>query len=249
MNTSGNKGRTLERAFDVLRSLENARSPIRLSEVSRETGLHIATTQRIMATLVNSGYAQTSENGYTLGPVALAQAHAFVLQDPLVKAARPVLTELSDSTGLTASIFVRSGFDRILTARVEAPEPMRYQFPIGRRLPLDVGAGKPLLAHLPDEELQEYFEDYSGPRLASGEQQTAESLRSELSEIRETGYHLGLSERVLGTVSVAAVIRSARGEVAGVLNIVAHDDTVSVEALRRRVPEVLRAAELIGQQV
>ncbi len=249
MSASGNQGRTLERAFEILRCLEEARAPIRLSEIAKTTDLHLATTQRTISTLMRLGYVQSSGTGYSLGPVVLAQAHSFVLQDPLVKAARPVLAELSDSTGLTASIFVRSGFERILTARVEAPEPMRYQFPIGRRLPLDVGAGKPLLAHLPEDELEEYFEDYADLRLATGQRQTAESLRAELSEIRESGYHLGVSERVLGTVSVAAAVRSTRGDVPGALNIVAHDDTVSVDALRRRVPEMLRAAELIGQQV
>src|SRR5690625_889976 len=201
---------------------------MRLSDISRHTGLHLATTQRIVATLVRAGYAQSSEAGYTLGPVVLAQAHSFVLQNPLVTAARPVLSELSESTQLTSSVYVRSGPERILIERVDAPEPMRYQFPIGRRLPLDVGAGETLLAFMPEEELGHYLENYPGRTLASGTDQTAETLRAQLSEIQASGYHVVLSERHLATVSAAAVIRSSKGEVVGALNLVAHDDTVTV---------------------
>lgn len=249
MSAAGNQGRTLDRAFDVLRCLEEARGLVRLSDISRQTGLHLATTQRIVATLVRAGYAQSSDMGYTLGPVVLAQAHAFVLQDPLVRAARPVLSELSESTRLTSSVYVRSGLERILVARVDAPEPMRYQFPLGRRLPLDVGAGKVLLAFMPEQELDAYVEGYEGRTLASGERQTAESLRAQLAEIQASGYHVVLSERHMATVSAVAVIRSSKGEPVGALNLVAHEDTVTVEGLRARIPELVRAGELIGQHL
>lgn len=246
---NSNQGRTVVRSFQILRALEVPNAPVRLSEIARETGLHIATTQRTLNTLVKLGQVQQSEAGYSLGPEIVAQAHAYLLQDPLIKAAHPILVEVADSTGCTASLFVRSGLDRILIARFQAREPMRYEFPIGGRLPLDAGAGKVLLAFMPDGELDIYLREYTGFKLASGERQTKESLRAQLAVIRENGYGMSESERIIGTVSAATIIRNSRGSAVGALNIVAHDDSKATEALRKKIPELLRASGRIGEKM
>ncbi|MDR8019321.1 IclR family transcriptional regulator [Nesterenkonia aerolata] len=248
MATGTNRGRTLERAFGILRCLETSRSPMRLSEVARAAGLHIATAQRILGTLIELGYVQLSDQRYSLGPVVLAQAHAFVLQDPVAKAAQPVLAELSQDTGLTSSVWVRVGAERILTVRIEAPTPLRYQFPVGRRLPLDVGGGKVLLAHMPEEEAEALLADYTGRTLATGNEQTRDDLLEEMAEIRAQGYYLADSERHLGSRSVTTIIRTEEGGVVGALNVVSTDEATGADELRRRVPDLLRAAELIGSR-
>lgn len=246
VSSPGNRGRTIERAFDVLRCVEGRRAPMRLSEISRSTGLHIATVQRITGILVRLGFLSSTEDGYLLGAEFLAGAHSFVMQDPLLNYAKPILTELCHSTGLTASVYVRSGLERILIARVEAPEPMRYQFPLGRRLELDVGAGKVLLAFAPEELLEEYLEAYDGRRLANGSWQSPERLRSEIAVITQTGSHIGLSERHVGTVSAATAIRSTRGKMLGALNVVSDVRQTSEAEIEQFVPDVVRAAEFIG---
>lgn len=246
MSSSGNHGRTIERAFDVLRCVEERRAPMRLSDISRATGLHIATVQRITGTLIRRGFLNSSEEGYLLGPEFLSGAHSFVMQDPLVNVAKPVLTELCEATGLTASVYVRSRMERILIARVEAPESMRYQFPLGRRLDLDVGAGKVLLAFMPQALLDDYFAGYEGRRLANGSWQSPEKLRSEISTIAQTNSHIGLSERHVGTVSAATAIRSTQGRALGVLNVVSDVRCTSESDIEQFLPDVGRAADLIG---
>lgn len=241
-----NQGRTVSRAFHILRALEVPYAPVRLSEISRKTGLHISTTQRILNILVDLGQVNLYESGYSLGPEILAQAQSYLLQDPLIQSSHSVLIELAESIGCTASVFVRSGRERILVARVQSPEPARYQFPIGSRLPLDAGAGKILLAFMPEDELEMYLAEYTGHEFASGERQTAGSLRAQLSAIRESGFQLSESERIPGTVSIATVIHNSRGHMVGTLNIVSHDDIIPAESLRKRIPELLRASSLIG---
>jgi DNA-binding IclR family transcriptional regulator len=59
------------------------------------------------------------------------------------------LEDLPREAGLAASLFVRTGISRAVIARVEGSNPLRYELPIGNRLPLHVGAGKVLAAHLP----------------------------------------------------------------------------------------------------
>ena len=48
-----NNMRSLDRAFDVLGVLQDAKQPLRLSEVARHASLHVATVQRILGVLLD----------------------------------------------------------------------------------------------------------------------------------------------------------------------------------------------------
>ncbi len=74
-----NNMRSLDRAFDVLGVLQEAKQPLRLSEVARHSSLHVATVQRILGVLLERGYAARIGDTYTAGPAALAVAHAFMV--------------------------------------------------------------------------------------------------------------------------------------------------------------------------
>ncbi|NKZ01465.1 IclR family transcriptional regulator [Nocardiopsis alborubida] len=246
---NGNQGRTLDRTLDVLECLERARGPMRLSDVARESGLHVATAQRIINHLVRRGYVQQHRLGYSLGPVVLSLAHAFVVNDHLSTVATPILTELSATTGLTSSVFVQSGRERILVARVDGAEPMRYQFPIGRRAPLDVGGGKVLLSAWDDEELDRHLSGYEGIRLASGRDQGADDLKREIQRIRELGYHFADSERELGALSLTHRVHDSEGAIVAALNLVTTSEKTSVDELLSLLPELSRGAGAIGARI
>ncbi len=246
---NGNQGRTLDRALDVLECLERARGPMRLSDVARESELHVATAQRTINQLVRRGYVQQDRLGYSLGPVILSLAHAFVVNDRLSDVATPVLTELSATTGLTSSVFVRSGEERILIARVDGTDPMRYQFPIGRRVALDVGGGKVLLSAWGDEELDDYLNQYEGVRLASGRTQDTTELRAQIGRIRDTGHHLAESERELGALSLTHSVRDSEGVLVAAINLVTTTEKTGVDELLSFLPELSRGANAIGVRI
>ncbi|MDI6627915.1 MAG: IclR family transcriptional regulator [Rhodococcus sp. (in: high G+C Gram-positive bacteria)] len=249
MAESNNRGRTVERSLDIVDYVSTVRSPVKLSQISRQTGLHLATTQRLATTLVQRGYLRASEAGYTVGPSVLSLARAFTLQDRLSAASFPVLQSLTEATGLTSSIYVRTGDTRVLTCRVEAPHPMRYQLPIGHRLELTRGGGKVFLAYLSSEERDVLLPVDSNENLADGRAQSRDELIRELQEIRHRGFHLSLSERQLGTVSLTAPIRTSDGDLPGAINIVAHDDTLSEEQMMNLRPQLMSAARSIGEHM
>lgn len=222
---------------------------MRLSDIARESGLHVATTQRTVNQLMRRGYIQQDRLGYSLGPVILSLAHAFVVNDRLSTVATPILTELSATTGLTSSLFVQSGEERILVARVDGAEPMRYQFPIGRRVPLDVGGGKVLLSAWDEEELDRYLSRYDQIRLASGRVQNADDLREQIVRVRELGYYLADSERELGALSLTHRVQDAEGVLVAAINLVTTAEKTSVDQLLSFLPELSRGAGAIGVRI
>lgn len=249
MAESNNRGRTVERALDIVDFVSTVRSPVKLSQISRQTGLHLATTQRLATTLVHRGYLRVSDAGYTVGPSVLSLARAFTLQDRLSVVSFPVLQNLTDSTGLTSSVYVRTGDTRVLTCRVDAPHPMRYQLPIGQRLELTRGGGKVLLAYQTAEDAPPAMEGMAEAKLADGRIQSPEDLAAELATVRSQGYYLSISERHHGTVSLTAPIWSPDGVLCGAVNIVAHDDTLTGEQVMELRPHLMSAARNIGEQM
>jgi len=164
-----NPMRSVHRAFQVLSELELAQRPLRLTDLAQRTGLHIATTQRLVNVLTEHGYASRHSNGYTAGPAALSAAHAFATTSPVRLIARPILEELANATGLTASLYIRVQNSRVLIDRVEGGRRPQYSLPIGERLPLYPGAaGKVFLACDPETDLDATAADLAPVTLADG---------------------------------------------------------------------------------
>jgi IclR family acetate operon transcriptional repressor len=242
--------RSLDRAFDVLGVLQSAKQPLRLSELARLADLHIATVQRILGVLIDRGFAARSADGYTAGPAALAVAHAFLVTNPLSTLTQPILQQLAANTGFTASTYVRVENSRVLIARVESEHPLSYVLPVGERLPLHLGgAGKTILAEMPDDEVEAALEGVAEIALADGKRLTRVELREQLGTIRHDGYAVSMSERLFGIASVTAPVRSSDGDMVAVLGITGPSDAVDGDSLPGLIAEVRRAASTLGVRV
>lgn len=211
--------RSLDRAIDVLEALEQTPKGLRLSDIAQQTGLPVPTTLRILNALVARGRVDHDGTYYRAGVNLLFGAHAYLTSSPLVQASRAVLQDLVLATGLAASVFVRSRNDRVVIARVEGSNPLRYELPIGERLPLHLGAGKVLIAHLPPEVRDAMVAEFCPFTTAGGRVFTADVYRDELDVILRTGYALSESERVLNGRSLAVPVIGTGGAVAAALQV------------------------------
>lgn len=241
--------RSLERAIDVLEVLENARAPLRLSEIARRAGLHVATTQRILAVLERRGRVEHDGMAYRTGVAMLFGAHSYLVTNALAQSAHPVLQELASGTGLTASLFIRTGWSRAVIARVEGARPLRYELPIGERLPLHLGAGKVLTADMTRDEIKQLL-DQTGPIVtADGQRITRKAFMAELAKIRQQGFGVAFSERVPGMTSLAAPVLRSDGHYAAAAQVSALAADLPDQELESLSVEVRRAAAAISQRL
>jgi IclR family acetate operon transcriptional repressor len=244
-----NNMRSLDRAIDVLEVLEDAPRGLRLTEIARRAGLHVATTLRILNALEARGRVERDETHYRAGVGLLFGAHAYLTTSPLVAAARPVLQDLASETGLTSSVFVRTGYSRAVIARVEGSNPLRYELPIGERLPLHLGAGKILAAHLSDADRAELLSRVAPFVTAGGREMTSEDFTAELDEIRGSGIAVSTDERIIGGRSVAAAVHDRDGEVTAAVQVAGTDESVSEDRLKTLAITVRNAADQLSRRL
>ena len=236
----------MDRALDLLLTLEQAGRPMRLTELAQTTGIHKATTQRLLSVLERRGLVERDAAFYHLGPATVPLAFAFFQGATSKKAAVPLLQELAATTEETISLFVRLGFSRVAIQRVEGKHPMRYQLPIGQRLPLHLGAGKVLAAAMPKEELDEMLRQIGEIRLVTGQIWTRGTFMNKLRLIREQGYDVSLNERTLASVSVTAPILRPGKSTIEAITIAGPSESITQDRIPQLLIEVRRAAQAIS---
>lgn len=241
--------RSLERALELLAVLQNVRTPLRLSEVARLSGLHIATTQRILGTLAKYGYVQQDGVGYTMGIASLLNAHAFLVSDTLSLVATPVLQQLATTTGLTASLSVRVGTSQVLLVRIEGAHPLKYQLPVGEQLPLHLGGARVLASALGEDELEAFIDSVGTIKLVSGEELTPAEFRRNLQDIREQGFAFGNNQREIGAGSVAVPIFDRSGAVIASMQLSGRAEEFTESLVAECVTELKNASDAITRRI
>ncbi len=213
----------VERALDVL-SLFGRPETVSLgvTEVADELGLSKAVVHRILTTLRAKEFVEVDDESrrYRLGPSALTLGLSFLDRLDVQEIARDALRDLSARTGETATLSVRAGWNRVYVDQVTPKRDIKMVVQLGSQHALHAGASsKALLAFLPEELRDAWFELGSLERITANTPTSKKKLREELGEIRARGYAVSLGERQEGAGSVAAPIMTHDGNVAGVVSV------------------------------
>lgn len=238
--------RSVDRAFDLLLALEQTGRPMRLTELAQMTGIHKATTQRLLAVLERRGMVEKETTLYHLGPATVPLAHGFFQGNTTAKATLPILQELAVATEETVTLFIRLDFSRVAIQRVEGKHPLRYALPLGQRLPLYLGAGKVLAAAMPETELDQFLNQVGEMRTATGQVWSREFFLDKLRQIREQGYDIASNERTLVACAITAPIVRPGKNVTEVLTLAGPIERIPPARIPELVIEVRRAAQAIG---
>ncbi len=138
----------VERALLLLDAFTHERSRLTLHELAEHTGLYKSTILRLLASLMRRECIVRLEDGsYAPGPVLLRWGSAYLSSVRVDTHITPVLAQLVQQTGESATFYVRQQDVRVCLARVDSAHSVRDHVHVGDVLPLDRGAGgKVLLA-------------------------------------------------------------------------------------------------------
>lgn len=208
------RNKSLERGFTILECLGDRPDGMSVAEVSRKTGLHRATTHRILEVLCGLGYAHKSRQGarYFVG-FSLAR---FGLQSMIVarvaSVARPILRRIAFELDELVHLGALQGIQAFYCDRIAPPGAMRLDIHVGDFQDAHATSiGKCLLAYRDVREVEGY---YKGATLRAYTKRTitgTPTLIKELERVRAQGFAVNNEELMIGVRSIAAGLVNPAG--------------------------------------
>ena len=231
------------RALRLLKLFTPERPELRLAEISALTGLNKTTTHRLLQALQSESMLDRDPAGgaYRLGPALMALGVQALSSNDLRLRARPLLKQMAQQTGETATLEVPIDNMMLILDEVSGSHFVGAAANVGTRWPMHAtSTGKALVA----------FEEQGLERLgATFNALTARTiterceLEKQLGDIRRRGFAETVDELEDGFSGVATVVRGGTGQVLGALSICGPTQRLSAERRARFGATLCDAAE------
>jgi len=196
--------------------LEEGRGEQSVKEISEHLGLNKSRVFRILSTLEGQGFVRRhpQTKRYRLGLKLFELGQQVARQFDLMRAAEPVVAELTERTEETSYVYWLNGMEAVTVVKREPKQSMRISAELGHRDPLTVGAAcSLLLAHLPKQTIDRVLTAGPLPKLTPKTVTDVDAIKKKLAQIRRQGFHLTRGEEQEGVDAVAAPIRDSSGQV------------------------------------
>lgn len=184
-------------------------------------GFSRSTLYRYLKVLTDAGLLSSFPGrGYSLGPRIIQMDYQIIVSDPLIRAARPVLQELTReyrSVGLLCRRY-RQGV--LCVHQESSTDEVRSNFERGRSRPLLKGAASQvILAHLSPYQLARLYDETPTAFAEAGLGDSLSAVRSKLKELRHRGWHHTVAAVTPGVTGIATALFDAQSEVTGSLSL------------------------------
>lgn len=212
-----------ERTLAIFEVLGRHREGRNISEIARDLELPVNSVFRITNTLWKRGYVdrRDSDKRFVLTSRLFELAQPLIREKSLVECSLGALRRLRDETGETAQLLVPSDFKSVVLEQCVSTQAIKVTGSIGFRVPLySCAPGKAILARLPGDELETFFETVTLKSFTEHTLATRESLEVDLARIRKRGYALDLAEGNDGIHCVGAAILDDKGYPIGGVTVI-----------------------------
>lgn len=248
--TQNNHGaQVIQRACQVLRCFDEQHPERSLAEVVRLTELKPPTAHRILQALVSEGLIlqDCDTSCYRLGYALIKMGDLARKSNDLVQTASRYLPDLAQQWGEATVIDVPDQ-NLFMLSVLLIPSTFRlgttssYERPAWAHA---TAAGKAILAHLPEPELEKFLASPL-PSFTNSTITDPESLRKELAQIVRQRYATNYEEQELGLVAVGAPIFDHTRRVIAALSIGGPSARMCADHFQSIASSVIEAADCIS---
>jgi IclR family acetate operon transcriptional repressor len=208
---------SVARALALLDELSDSEDGLGVNELARRIGVNASTASRLLATLESAGIVQRDGQGpYRLGLALLTLADRVHERLDVGVLARPVLVELMERTGETATLSLPGEREAITVDSVPSRSSVVSMARLGRpSVSHATAVGKVMLAFGPGPLPRERDLVALTDRTLTDRP----GLEAAISVVRERGYATVFGEREPDVNAIAAPIWGRSGELAAILGI------------------------------
>jgi len=225
---------SLERALTILNKLSEYPDGLQIVRLSEQVGLSKSTVHRLLATLTNMNYVEKNADTdkYKLGLQTLFLARNFLNSNTLVQTARPLLTKLSKEVNETIHLCIRDQEEVLYVDKIESTQTIRMFSRIGSRAPMYCTAvGKILLSGLDSDTQEDMLSKMVLTSKTPSTITSKESLREEISKVKQQGFALDNIENEKDLRCIAAPIYNHEGTIIASFSISGPSTRVTMDAV------------------
>lgn len=212
----------LARGLRVLEAFAETPTAMSLSEIAAASGLDKSAAQRLVHTLVKTGYLEKTPAGVAPGRRILERSFDYLRSNPLVNRAIPVLADLRRTIKERVDLSLFDDLSMLYVVRMQSKRDTFYAHLIGRRVPTFCSSGgRSVLSHLAEDEVRDILERSDRRKLTPRTTVEIDDILARITEVRETGYSLAIEEVLVGEVAVAAAVLDGSGRPVGAIHVAA----------------------------
>ncbi|OJG06076.1 HTH-type transcriptional regulator KipR [Pseudonocardia autotrophica] len=215
----------LSRAVRIFAAFSATQPSLTVTEVARLSGLHLATTSRLIAELVQHELLERTGDGRVrigMRMWELAQRASPAL--PLREAAMPYLEDLHDVIGHHVQLGVLDGRDVLFVERLSAPGAVINITQIAGRLPLHASSSGVVLLAFGPPELREGVLSQPMQRFTRHTITEPRRLREVLADVRRVGHVINKGHIHPDATGIAVPVWGGNGGVIAALSAVVPND-------------------------
>jgi DNA-binding IclR family transcriptional regulator len=238
-NAPENPVSTVDTTFDILEILL-ARNGASLTELARELGLAKSTVHRHLQTLHHRKYVVRENNSYYVSFRFLEFGKHTQNRKKGYQMAKEKVEELAIETDERAQFIIEEHGQAVYVHRETGSHAVQTDPGIGKRIPLyATSAGKAILTHLPDERVEEIFDQNGLLAMTEHTKTDREKLFEEFERIRERGYSVNKQENVEGLHAIGTPVRDGTGDILGALSVSGPTHRMNGEWFEEELPNLL----------
>ncbi|QZP39758.1 IclR family transcriptional regulator [Halobaculum magnesiiphilum] len=240
--------KSLGTGFEIVAAIEDMEDA-GITDISRETGIAKSTVHDHLKTMVENKYVIKRGNTYELSLKFLTHGGRKRDEMDLYQVARPEIRDLANETGELVNLVTEEHGLGVYLDLKRGDNAVNLDSYLGKREYLhSTAVGKTILAHRPEEFVDDVVKNYGLPAETSNTVATREELDNRLETIRSRGYAIDQEERLPGLCCVAAPITDGSDYALGSISISGpksrmQEDRLNTE-LADRVSQVANVVEV-----
>ena len=212
--------KVLEKAITILDTVKDSSEPLGVNEISRQCGVNLTTTFRILKTLKSRGWLyQNVDDKYIIGQKVSYVTEKNNFYIALKEIAYYTMTRLSSMVSQAMNLIVRENDKCFILQQSRTEKIVDYVPPIVTILPVYASAGgKVLLSELPKVILDAILDRLDFKPFTRYTIIRRSEFLDELEKCRQLGYALDARESQEEGFCIAAPVRGKDGEVIAALS-------------------------------
>jgi len=214
-----------DRTISVFKPFTIERPEWTVEEAAAALQVSVSSAYRYFAALTDAGLLTTIVSGrYVLGPAIIQYDRQIQLTDPLLRVAKPVMSDIKRFAPDRSTVLLCCMFrDTVLCIHqvADADGGTVVSYERGRPMPLFRGAtSKIILAHLQPRDLRRFYEAHQAEFAGAAPDAGWDAFRKTMAAMRKAGNAVARGEVDAERIGIAAPILDESGRVQGSLSFV-----------------------------